>query len=136
MIVKHLEKDPYFVVPVEILKGTNSKDKAQESQEFLQCQLKIRGIGLIATHDLSLCKIVTLQQDVENYYFDVQVRRLELFFAQENRVAKDSSDLAKVYFDCTYGNVTCFDSAGDQVILFNGGGGCPPASIEGQSNTQ
>ncbi len=80
VIVDHLTEEPYFVVLDEILKGTNSKDKARGSKEFLSRLLKLQATGLIATHDLSLCEVAEVQPTVQNYFFDVEIRDDQLFF--------------------------------------------------------
>ena len=80
MIVDHLEKGPYFVVLDEILKGTNSKDKARGSREFLERLLEMKATGLIATHDLSLCQVAEELDVVHNYFFDAYIREGELYF--------------------------------------------------------
>lgn len=79
-IVDHLKGSPYFVVLDEILKGTNSKDKAKGSREFLERLLKMQATGLIATHDLSLCEVAGEQPQVQNCFFDVEIREGELYF--------------------------------------------------------
>jgi len=79
-IVDRLEAGPYFVVLDEILKGTNSKDKAKGSREFLERLLKMQATGLIATHDLSLCEVADELEAVHNYFFDAQIRDGELYF--------------------------------------------------------
>ncbi len=79
-IVDHLQEQPYFVVLDEILKGTNSKDKAQGSQEFLERLLKLKATGLIATHDLSLCDVADRIPEVQNFFFDADIREGELHF--------------------------------------------------------
>jgi len=80
VIVDHLREGPYFVVLDEILKGTNSKDKARGSKEFLARLLKMDATGLIATHDLSLCEVAETQPEVQNCFFDVEIRDDQLFF--------------------------------------------------------
>ncbi len=80
VIVDHLKEGPYFVVLDEILKGTNSKDKARGSRDFLARLLKMDATGLIATHDLSLCQVADHQPKVQNYFFDVEIRDGSLFF--------------------------------------------------------
>jgi DNA mismatch repair ATPase MutS len=79
-IVDHLKGSPYFVVLDEILKGTNSKDKAKGSREFLERLLNMQATGLIATHDLSLCEVAGEQPQVQNCFFDVEIREGELYF--------------------------------------------------------
>lgn len=46
---------PHLIILDEILKGTNSADKAEGSKLFLRKLLRLPAKGLIATHDLSLC---------------------------------------------------------------------------------
>lgn len=79
-IVDHLKEQPYFVILDEILKGTNSKDKAKGSQEFLERLLKLEATGLIATHDLSLCEVAGRIPGVQNYFFDAAIREGALHF--------------------------------------------------------
>ncbi len=80
IIVDHLRERPYFVILDEILKGTNSKDKARGSQEFLERLLKLQATGLIATHDLSLCEVATRIPEVQNFFFDADIREGVLHF--------------------------------------------------------
>ena len=47
----------YFIILDEILKGTNSTDKAIGSRKFVERLVKLGAMGIIATHDLSLCEI-------------------------------------------------------------------------------
>jgi hypothetical protein len=79
-IVDHLKQGPYFVILDEILKGTNSRDKAQGSQEFLERLLRLKATGLIATHDLSLCEVAGRVPGVHNYFFDAAIRDGALHF--------------------------------------------------------
>lgn len=79
-IIKELQKDSYFIVLDEILKGTNSSDKAEGSQKFVEKLVASKATGIIATHDLSLCEIESKYQEIENYYFDAEIQKDELFF--------------------------------------------------------
>ncbi len=79
-IVDTLESGNYFIVLDEILKGTNSKDKAEGSQKFVERLLKTGSTGLIATHDLSLCSLADEFPQVANYYFDAEIVNDELHF--------------------------------------------------------
>lgn len=79
-VIDHLEKDEYFIVLDEILKGTNSKDKAIGSRRFLEKLVKSKSTGIIATHDLSLCEVADNLPSVSNYYFDAQIIDDELYF--------------------------------------------------------
>ncbi|MDF0716908.1 DNA mismatch repair protein MutS [Muricauda sp. 334s03] len=79
-IVEELEKEDCFVILDEILKGTNSVDKAEGSKKFVARLVKNRSTGMVATHDLSLCALADELPEVENRYFDAQIVNGELFF--------------------------------------------------------
>ena len=79
-IVNALSEQPYFIVLDEILKGTNSKDKAEGSWKFVERLLSTKSVGLIATHDLSLCELANTYPNVRNFRFDAQIIDDELFF--------------------------------------------------------
>ena len=64
----------------EILKGTNSTDKAIGSKKFVQRLVESRSTGIIATHDLSLCEVSEEFAQVKNYYFDAEISGAELNF--------------------------------------------------------
>ena len=64
----------------EILKGTNSTDKAIGSRKFVEKLVASKATGIIATHDLSLCEAADELVEVKNYYFDAQIINDELFF--------------------------------------------------------
>lgn len=79
-IVDAIQKEPYFIVLDEILKGTNSTDKAIGSRKFVEKLVASNATGIIATHDLSLCEIEKELKDVKNYYFDAEIINDELHF--------------------------------------------------------
>lgn len=79
-IVEELEKDNCFVILDEILKGTNSVDKAEGSKKFVERLVRNGSTGMVATHDLSLCTLANDMPEVENRYFDAQIVNGELFF--------------------------------------------------------
>ena len=79
-IVDEIENDDYFIILDEILKGTNSTDKAIGSKKFVQKLVASNSTGIIATHDLSLCEIEKELNEVENYYFDAEIINDELNF--------------------------------------------------------
>ena len=70
----------YFIILDEILKGTNSTDKAIGSRKFVERLVKLGAMGIIATHDLSLCEIAKDLQEVKNHYFDAEIIHNELHF--------------------------------------------------------
>ncbi len=72
--------DNYFVILDEILKGTNSTDKAIGSKKFVQKLVASNSTGIIATHDLSLCEIEKDLSQIQNYYFDAEIIDDELHF--------------------------------------------------------
>ncbi|MFT5215305.1 MAG: hypothetical protein ACI83H_000413 [Glaciecola sp.] len=79
-IVDAIDKEPYFIVLDEILKGTNSTDKAIGSRKFVEKLVAGNATGIIATHDLSLCEIEKELDDVKNYFFDAEIVNDELYF--------------------------------------------------------
>ncbi len=79
-IVEQMNKEKYFIVLDEILKGTNSKDKAMGSKKFVERLVKSGSTGIIATHDLSLCDIEKKYPQIQNKYFDVEIKNEALYF--------------------------------------------------------
>jgi hypothetical protein len=80
-IVDTVDKDTnYFIILDEILKGTNSTDKAIGSRKFVEKLVKLNATGIIATHDLSLTEIEKELEAVKNYYFDAEIINDELYF--------------------------------------------------------
>lgn len=79
-IVEAIKTDNYFIILDEILKGTNSTDKAIGSRKFIEKLVASHATGIIATHDLSLCEIEKYLEPVKNYYFDAQIINNELYF--------------------------------------------------------
>ena len=75
-----IKEQPYFIILDEILKGTNSTDKAIGSKKFVEKLVASNGTGIIATHDLSFCEIEKDLESGKNYYFDAQIINEELFF--------------------------------------------------------
>jgi hypothetical protein len=75
-LVDHLQKgQPTFIILDEILKGTNSKDKASGSKAFVDRLLTLKASGIIATHDLSLCELdKKYPEDVFNQSFEVDIK--------------------------------------------------------------
>ena len=79
-IVTEIKKDHYFIVLDEILKGTNSRDKAEGSKKFIRKLADSGSTGLIATHDLSLCEIEKEYPQISNSHFNVEITKDELHF--------------------------------------------------------
>ena len=79
-IVETIKDDEYFIVLDEILKGTNSTDKAIGSKKFIKKLVDSGSTGIIATHDLSLCEIEKELKQVNNFYFDAEIKNNDLHF--------------------------------------------------------
>lgn len=79
-IVNEIKNDRYFIILDEILKGTNSTDKAIGSRKFVDKLVASSATGIIATHDLSLTQAAKELPPVENYFFDARIENDELFF--------------------------------------------------------
>ncbi len=79
-IVDQIETEDYFIILDEILKGTNSKDKAIGSKKFVEKLSNSKSTGIIATHDVSLCELQDEFKNIENYFFDAQIHDNELHF--------------------------------------------------------
>ncbi len=74
------KENKYFVILDEILKGTNSTDKAIGSKKFVEKLVASNSTGIIATHDLSLCETEKTLPQIRNYYFDAEIINDELHF--------------------------------------------------------
>ena len=79
-IVDAINKEDYFIILDEILKGTNSKDKAEGSKRFVEKLTKSKSTGIIATHDVSLCELQNEFSTIKNYYFEAEINNNELYF--------------------------------------------------------
>ncbi|MCM4167064.1 DNA mismatch repair protein MutS [Arenibacter antarcticus] len=79
-IVDEIKTDNYFIVLDEILKGTNSLDKAIGSRKFVEKLVGSKSTGIIATHDLSLCEASADLPQIRNHYFDAEIIDNELHF--------------------------------------------------------
>ena len=90
-IVDKIKSDTYFIILDEILKGTNSKDKAEGSKKFVEKLNQSNSTGIIATHDVSLCELANEYTSIKNYYFDAEIINNELFFdyTMKNGVCKN-----------------------------------------------
>lgn len=80
-LVTRLEQgQEIFVILDEILKGTNSKDKAEGSKRFVSKLLEYKISGIIATHDLSLTSLGNDLEQVKNICFEVEFGESDLIF--------------------------------------------------------
>ncbi|MCC6726260.1 MAG: hypothetical protein IT258_17265 [Saprospiraceae bacterium] len=72
---------PVFFLLDEILKGTNSVDRHTGSAALIQQLIRLRGGGIIATHDLELGRMEAESGgSVENLCMEVEIRDSQLFF--------------------------------------------------------
>lgn len=90
-IIDTIKTEDYFIILDEILKGTNSKDKATGSKQFVEKLNSSASTGIIATHDISLCELSETYNTIENYYFDAEIVNDELYFdySMKNGVCKN-----------------------------------------------
>jgi len=79
-IKEKVQDGNYFIILDEILKGTNSKDKADGSKRFLKNLVNENLHGIIATHDLSLCELADEMEEIHNYFLDAEIIDDELHF--------------------------------------------------------
>ncbi len=80
-LMSKLEKgEKLFIILDEILKGTNSKDKAEGSKRFVRKLLDFEVAGIIATHDLSLTSLGNEIEGVKNVCFEVEFGTDDLIF--------------------------------------------------------
>ncbi|MCG8412528.1 MAG: hypothetical protein MI739_14715 [Bacteroidales bacterium] len=81
IINKLNQGEPTLVLLDEILKGTNSVDKAKGSWKFVEHLIKLQATGIIATHDLTLCKIKDrYPQNITNKCFEVEIDKQNIIF--------------------------------------------------------
>jgi len=70
-----------FIILDEILKGTNSIDKARGSYAFVEKIINYNMMGIIATHDLSLCELADKHPEkIKNKSFEVEFVEDDLEF--------------------------------------------------------
>jgi hypothetical protein len=75
------KEENVFLLLDEILRGTNSLDRHTGSEALIKQLIRKKAVGLLATHDLELAKLVSQYPDhIINYHFDVQVSNEELYF--------------------------------------------------------
>jgi hypothetical protein len=75
------EGNELFIILDEILKGTNSKDKESGSKAFVEQLIQLKATGIIATHDLALCKIENDFPDhISNKRFEVEMTADDISF--------------------------------------------------------
>jgi ABC-type multidrug transport system fused ATPase/permease subunit len=81
IIEKLKQKKQSFILLDEILKGTNSVDKAKGSWKFVEHLTELKATGVIATHDLTLCDLETkYPENIINKCFEVQIDKNKIKF--------------------------------------------------------
>ena len=74
------EDNAFFLID-EMFRGTNSVDKYLGSEAVILKLLKLKGKGLVATHDLQLSKLEEeTRHKVKNFHFDIQVENNDMHF--------------------------------------------------------
>lgn len=74
IIEKLKEGKQLFILLDEILKGTNSVDKAKGSWKFVEHLIRLNATGIVATHDLTLCDLEKeYPENIENKCFEVKI---------------------------------------------------------------
>ncbi len=70
-----------FFLLDEILKGTNSKDQHTGSEALVKKIIKLKGVGIVATHDVELSKLsITYPDNVRNLCFEITINGDKLDF--------------------------------------------------------
>lgn len=81
IIFRLRDGEKIFILLDEILKGTNSKDKEEGSIALLKQLIAMKGVGLIATHDLNLAEIIKdYDENIENLRFEADIDDDKLSF--------------------------------------------------------
>lgn len=82
----HLEEKPSFIILDEILRGTNSEDKQNGTIEYIKRLVTNKAIGIIATHDLEVCKLSEAYPEyIDNKCFEAKIIDDSLIFDYELR---------------------------------------------------
>lgn len=70
-----------FAILDEILKGTNSADQHTGSKALIEQLLRLKGVGIIATHDISLGELARqYPEQVYNRCFEIEIVQDEMQF--------------------------------------------------------
>ena len=81
-IIDKLENgEQLFIILDEILRGTNSADKQKGSLGLIKQLLRLKASGIIATHDLTLGKLIdSFPDNITNKRFEVEITNNQLVF--------------------------------------------------------
>lgn len=80
IIEKLREGKPLLILLDEILKGTNSIDKLNGSEELLKQLTTLPCLAMIATHDVALGEMERQFSQIKNYHFETTIKGDELSF--------------------------------------------------------
>lgn len=73
------EKEIFFLID-EIFRGTNSEDRLFGAKKVIEELYHRKRLGMITTHDLSLCTLETVCPGIQNYHFDEYYKDKSMFF--------------------------------------------------------
>ncbi len=86
MVEQLKEGKSLFIILDEILKGTNSADQHSGSKALIEQLIRRKGVGLIATHDLSLGTLSEkYPENLRNQCFEIDIIQDELQFDYQLR---------------------------------------------------
>jgi DNA mismatch repair ATPase MutS len=81
LIQQYEEGKQVFFLLDEILKGTNSKDQHAGSEALIKKILKLNGVGIVATHDVELSKLMDqFPENIRNLCFEITIKEDKLNF--------------------------------------------------------
>lgn len=81
LVIDNLNQGPAFVLLDEILRGTNSDDKQNGTIGIVAQMVRLKAIGMIATHDLEVCETTKSHPAyLSNKCFEVEIKDNDLFF--------------------------------------------------------
>ena len=74
LIELYLSGDEIFFLLDEILKGTNSADQHKGSIGLIKKLIRLKGNGIIATHDIELANLVVdYPENIRNLCFEIEI---------------------------------------------------------------
>lgn len=80
-IMQSVERQICFVLLDELLRGTNSEDKQLGTIKIIEKIIRLKAIGVVATHDIEVCQLAEkYPQTIQNKSFEVQIENDELHF--------------------------------------------------------
>lgn len=73
-LIERLEAgEELFFLLDEILKGTNTQDRISGSEALIRQTLRLRGFGIISTHDIELSSLAQTVENIHNYSFHSEI---------------------------------------------------------------